>query len=163
MIPADNFLLSDDGTTAAVVFGGVPGWTPIGWEADNRPCVVCKGLGRDIADLVTPCPDCDGTGRHTFDIEAWLCDVYDCAKCIGGVHKRIDTFRVHVIDVLPIVEMSLGDRYPNPAPDRFAYVSRPGALRVVDLREQSDTHSGKAPPAAQPGMWAVLLDVHEEG
>ena len=156
MIPADSFLLSDDGTTALVVFGGVPGWTPIGWEAlFNRPCVVCKGLGRDIADLVTPCPDCID-GRHTFDIEV------EADYFLGPMHHHVlaEVHRVHVLDVMPIIDVP-DTGYPHPKPEQFAYVSKAGSLRVVNCSAQTDTYIGKPPPDAAPGQWLVRLAVHQ--
>ena len=172
MIPADSFLLSDDGTTALVVFGGVPGWTPIGWEAlFNRPCVVCKGLGRDIADLVTPCPDCDGTGRHTFTIEVEctgkLVEVTDNGRfglsCDGGCGKEYPwgtlTFTVHVFDVLPIVDENDAMNGPGIPRRCIIYRSPTEAWFYGDADEGVERIT--LPPDAAPDMFAVSLDVHE--
>lgn len=173
MIPSDSFLL--DGDTALWV---VPDedHLPQHWE---RPCDRCGGttriacpgmsvepktqMGRDAAGLVMgkdycygmhmghPCPDCID-GRHTFEIEAWLCDVYDCAKCIGGGHKRRDTFRVHVIDVLGIHD-AMHPEYPGVielTPERFVLIES------VD----ASSHDITLPPDAAPGKWLVRLAVH---
>jgi len=173
MIPADSFLLSDDGTTALVVFGGVPGWTPIGWEADNRPCVVCKGLGRDIADLVTPCPDCDGTGRHTFTIEVEctgkLVEVTDNGRfglsCDGGCGKEYPwgtlTFTVHVLDVLPIVNEAGSKGIPGRVITHNVMTGLGGTVVRTWLWDGLEAREPiTLPPAAQPGQWLVRLAVH---
>ena len=156
MIPADSFLL--DGDTALWVVPDAD-HLPQHWE---RSCDHCQPTTSRTYPRYHPefCPDCDGTGRHTFDIEAWLCDVYDCAKCIGGVHKRQDTFRVHVIDVLPIVENAAWDGRTLPMICRSTH-DRDYFLRSAPLlggyHEVTDV---TLPPAAAPGMWLVRLAVH---
>jgi len=146
MIPATSFLL--DGDTALWVVPDAD-HLPQHWE---RSCDTCDGDGtvlelRPLANTnYRPCPDCDGTGRHTFDI--------DCDTDEG---PRFD-FRVHVLDVLPIIDVP-DTGYPHPKPEQFAYTSKAGSLRVVDCSAQTDTYISKPPPDAAPGKWLVRLKV----
>jgi hypothetical protein len=78
MIPANHISFNDDGSEAWVVYA-------TGYEADvckllDRPCDTCGGNWQDYMEpldrdgsVVSPCPDCDGTGRHTFTIEVGGC------------------------------------------------------------------------------------------
>ena len=143
MIPASSFVL--DGDTALVVKTPFDPTFP-GVEPLNRPCDTCGGFCRlreNAADPYgRPCPDCDGTGRHTFDIEVDH-DPYD---------GYFDTFRVHVIDVLPIV-----DEYrvlPN-----NTVVQQNGDRWMVDDPE-GERRWITLPPDAAPGKWLVRMAVH---
>ena len=158
MTPADHIRI--DAVTALVVFGDDDNeriFFPAEWVTDlDRPCDTCGGDGalseRTTRSSFLP-RSCDGTGRHTFTVEAWLCDVYDCAKCIGGVHKRRDTLTVHVIDVLPIVAKDIHGE----APDRYVYVLPDGRAWLVETDTETPI---TLPPAAAPGMLLVRLAVH---
>jgi len=94
------------------------------------------------------CCDCDGTGRHTFDI--------DCETPDG---PRFD-LRVHVIDVVPIEAPSQGE---IPATHRSIWLWPSGKARMrhPEIEHDDNWRSITLPPDAKPGMWAVLLDVHE--
>ena len=108
MIPDDQITI--DGDTALVV--GTEWWaTNIMRDAQNRPCDTCvswggrnatfkncrdcdgKGwvYGDDEEDPERHECDCDGTGRHTFELEV--------EGYYYGVHNSARTLRVHVIDV----------------------------------------------------------------
>ena len=149
MIPADSFML--DGDTALVVVECPPDSAPAVWEQADKPCDICGGSGYPNNELPI-CPDCDGTGHHAFDIEV------ECDKWIKGYHCWSEVFRVHVIDVLPIIDVP-DTGYPHPKPEQFAYTSKAGSLRVVDCSAQTDTYISKPPPDAAPGKWLVRLKV----
>jgi hypothetical protein len=107
----------------------------------DRPCDTCDGEGYewdDDDDGSYDCPDCDCTGRHTFDVEvAWQTEV-DAYES--------ETYRVHVVPdmVLPIDGYDDDDRIAG----KWRMWLAPGDVHTVDM-----------PEAAEPGMWAVLLRI----
>jgi len=162
MIPADNFLLSDDGTTALWV-NDAPG--AANTTTLNRPCeTTYDDLQERFGDPYVRCPDCDGTGRHTFNIEV-ECGHFDdpesptisCWNCEAG--KR--TYRVHVIDVLPIVDTTgLHQGEQLPPPDHACAIST-YSPRVFNVGSKAAGWEPiTLPPDAAPGQWLVRLAVH---
>jgi len=142
VISADRIHFNGDGT-AWVVFRSVAVENDP-WSLADRPCDHCGGSGRcDHDDYDIVCPDCDGTGRHTFTVTA---------PDFRGGHE----LRVSVVPrmVLPIVQMGTFD--PD-RPDRFIAMDGRGnaAYHVKGERPIPVT----LPSAAVPGMWAVKLAV----
>jgi hypothetical protein len=117
----------------------------------DRPCGTCGGrvevYRQPYEDGPEMCPDCDGTGRHTFEVIA-------AVPHWGTLH------RVHVEPdmILPIEDLPKSG-YTRTF-ERFAYVSKAGALRVVDHDAKTDTYMGRAPAGTKKGAWAILLAVH---
>lgn len=117
------------------------------FEINDRPCATCGGSrvkpqNHPIAAL---CPDCDGTGRHTFELEVSTPEG-------RGFGEFIDTLRVHVVPgmVLPIVEKDIRGE----PPERYIYVLNDGRAWLVE----GDTETPiTLPPDAAPGMWAIQL------
>ena len=169
MIPADNFLLSDDGTTALWV-NDAPG--AANTTTLNRPCeTTYTDLQERFGDPYVRCPDCDGTGRHTFTIEVEctgkLVEVTDNGRfglsCDGGCGKEYPwgtlTFTVHVFDVLPIVDENDAMNGPGIPRRCIIYRSPTEAWFYGDADEGVERIT--LPPDAAPDMFAVSLDVHE--
>lgn len=164
MIPATSFRL--DGDTALWVQDRPPEYGP---DDDTdfgnvyyRPCDTCHG-GEAwwTAVQANPCPDCDGTGRHTLDIEVpYTHREMGCTRGeveeVGGIWPH-HTFRVHVIDVLPIV----ADVGPVPegihvriTGGGICWLAEPisgGGWRHTEIT---------LPPDAAPGKRVVRLKVH---
>jgi hypothetical protein len=107
------------------------------------------------------CPNCDGTGRHTFTVEVGeherpptlAMERAGEALCDGCTR----TYRVSVVPgmVLPIMDYEQW---------RLAGASLPAITKVM-LRYMLRRANGTCdwitlPPAAAPGMWAVKLEVH---
>ena len=148
MIAADSITI--DGDTALVVVECPPNSAPAVWEQDDKPCDTCNGSGverRPDGEWEPPCPDCDGTGRHTFEIHPndpeWGDEPY-CAGCL----------RVHVLDVLPIVDC---DDVPPPADFNWVEWFDDGE-HLVWWGLAADPIT--LPSAAEPGMWLVRVKVH---
>lgn len=155
MIPADHIAFNDDGTTW-LVFGDDDNermFLPAEWADDlDRPCDTCGGNWQDYLEpldrdgnVVSPCPDCHGTGRHTFDIE-----VADERRPWPEHHK---TYRVSIVPgmVLPIVDRRMQPTTPT-GPVILLGFNGPS------IWTESTGHQPiNLPPAAAPGMWAVLL------
>jgi len=84
MIPADRFRLTDDGHAWWVVTEGlIESWKV---ESPDRPCdsfrPVCNRIGPGFGKPDhRGCPDCNGTGRHTFDVEV---ECWNDCKRFGG-------------------------------------------------------------------------------
>ena len=121
MISQDDILI--DGDTAWLVtdeFISTPGLR-INTNILDRPCD-----NEFTHDDTWDCPDCDNTGRHTFtvDIEG------------EGVRQVGNLLRVHISEVLPIVDEWGRDPFDTP--------------RGITL-----------PPNAAPGKYAVRLAVHD--
>jgi hypothetical protein len=111
VIPADHWHDNSDGTAWAVAekLRDITG----SFVPPDRPCDTCWAGNRPTSDFKwEPCPDCDGTGRHTFTVEVAcgcrtpyglhqpVANIIDC----GGTGKV--THRVSVVPdmVLPIYE-----------------------------------------------------------
>jgi len=164
MIPADNFQLVDDGHAWWVCVGDVQtieGVSEILFDLD-RPCdsfrPVCNRIGPGFGKPDhRGCPDCDGAGWHTFDIEV----AHTYIGGVGGYWLPV-TFRVHVIDVLPIVD--------NEAPEWFARNDHHIGIGRDEWAEYNGRLPGDheprwitdltLPPDAAPGKWLVRLAVH---
>jgi hypothetical protein len=163
VIPADHIAI--DGDTAWVViperFTTHP---PADWTSKDRPCDTCGGCGAvDIPEdeehfnLTEPCPDCDGTGRHTFEIE-----VANPNRPDGWLFPA-RTLRVSVVPgmVLPITEDT--DAVPKHDPHIIQFDGRCGGEPYTEFvpcdGRQTDDPIDHFPPAAEPGMWAVQLRI----
>jgi len=96
MIPADHFHDNGDGTALVVEQpNGLPALTEMCGDDErplDRPCDTCDGWSKVYENDVGPCPDCDGSGRHTFTVEVAAPPPID-----GYVAEP--SLRVHVIDV----------------------------------------------------------------
>lgn len=163
MIPATSFQPSDDGTEAWGVDQTPADSFPASWDQADKPCGTCEGT--TIVDNVVNgpgdvtlrrCPDCDRTGRHTFTIEVgdhWGLEGRQCPSCIR-------TYRVHVLDVLPI-----HDWCPDENPARHicnAYQDERWVMHLeLDNRIVPSEQPVTLPPDAAPGKWAVRLAVHQ--
>ena len=154
MIPTSNITV--DGDTA--LFVDPNGFVTL--DRLNRPnahvldrkCDTCGGTlkvrGLPYEDN---CPDCDGTGRHTFDIKV------DHTPYDG----YFDTLRVHVIDVLPITDVVTHDMTTF-----IEYTSDPerGYWFLWERDAATGHWSTKPimhlPSAVEPGMWLIRLEIH---
>ncbi len=137
---------------------------PRGWPSCDqidmldRPCDLCgkkEGWsGYILADLSPiPCRMCDGTGRHTFDIETkWPAD---CGRGCDFNHFPM-THRVHVVDVLPIVDSAHSHGIPDNCID-MRFGKHPRLVHQPNLPMEAIT----LPPNAAPGDWLVQLAIHE--
>jgi hypothetical protein len=159
MIPADHW--RDNGDDTSWVVTSDPRNLLTGWVDGpiDRPCDTCDGLKqvRDYCSseecddphctLVTlHCPDCDGTGRHTFTIEV---DTGEWSSVVQGMKTR--TLRVSVIPgmALPIYDrLAKGLCIVERADGSFSLFRADGRNAPITL-----------PPAAAPGMRAVKLAV----
>ena len=147
MIPASSIIV--DGDTA---FWVVESDQITSFRIVDRPCD-----NQFTHDDTWDCPDCDGTGRHTFDIE------YEDVDELGRAWK----VPVHVIDVLPII--SPGDQHEG---DHITLTVIGSELAATNLwradidREGEPCHRLEGhvtlPAGAAPGMWLVRLKVHQE-
>lgn len=145
MIPADHITI--DGDTAWLVVASItaPFGEPLPAALD-RPCDTCGGTG-----LVPPkpephpqvpgfCPDCDGTGRHTF---------------------TIGTRRVHVVPGMVVPIMAASDKREDNLTER-CIIMWDDYAELFDPDLNADRWTRIALPiAAQPGMYAVQLEVHQ--
>ena len=190
MISADHFRDNGDGTAWWVLTENdcfiewdIPRWF-------NRPCNLCDGGAFEIDSGFNDgvCPDCNGTGSHTFDVEVecW----HDCKRFGGSVPGWArgsgwdwvpcwcdGTFkialRVSIIPgmILPII------RGACPAPTNSPH--RPAHVHLAEPSDDNQDQSGickedcdlvwdnpwksqnlvTLPPAARPGMWAVKVRI----
>ena len=162
MIDADHWHDCEDGTAWLVTDSNM---AFIDYTGADRPCDGCDGrkwcLGNDTPGMASysACPECDGTGRHTFDIEvAWQTEVdaYDS-----------QTYRV---SVEPGMTLPIRDWHWKPSdgtPQRW--LSENGVtfeqtnLHRYSLRESDGFHITShpsniaLPPAASPGKYAVKV------
>jgi hypothetical protein len=155
MIPADHFLDNGDGTAWIATHGG------LGidlFDSFDRPCDTCDGL--KVIELrpygrgnERRCPDCDGTGRHTFTVEV---------EWVDGQRTPPQRFRVSVVPgmVLPIVDQydETYDGMPSlecrDEGDIFWLYDQ--AYCDAPMNSDVEPIEVTLPPAAAPGMWAVL-------
>jgi hypothetical protein len=182
MIPATSFGPIVDGKAWVICPNEIehdsdPDWLRLAfWHGSDRPCGTCGGkpwwekhwwstphkdwlrtLPDERFDLVaSTCPDCDGTGRHTFDIEvAWQTEVdaYESER-----------LRVSVVPgmVLPIVDCvgAFAEVWENFTPNPAVLWRRGNVYNVGPKLLVGNTLTRIAlPPAAAPGMWAVQVQV----
>ena len=148
MIDVDHWHNCEDGTAWLVTSQTVNGkpYLPLfpnghgyTFESLDRPCDGCDGEGFASNEMVmgVDCPDCDGSGRHVFDLEvAWQTEVdaYEQA------------YRVSVVPgmVLPIVSEV----------DPVFIAREEFPLITIDVT---------LPPAATTGLWAVKVRIIDEG
>jgi hypothetical protein len=176
MVPVDHWRDNGDGTAWAVISSHAAALSAA------LVCEQCGGDGlaleggddhdcRDCVDgCFVECCDCDGTGRHTFQVEAQTCNLR-CDRCGASAslpfgmqcaeHRPemiVEAHRVHVVPgmVLPIKHPTEPRALPNVVlgSDGLAVVHR------ADVR-YGGTEWATLPAAAKPGMWAVLLQLHE--
>ena len=161
MIPASDIAIDGERAWWAV---GDDAWRKIseikngGIVSLNRPCDTCDGDGDEGG--THDCDHCRGSERHTFDIEA-------ANRITEDYGHYIETLRVHVVRVLPIVEptdVSDSD-YPVPpesAPDALFYDPKAKEWFEWTAKERYvDSLKPQLPPAASPGRWAVELAIHQ--
>jgi len=153
MIPSDSIAI--DGDTA---------WwlaTPGQGVADDlqqlrlleRSCDTCGGSGLiDPAVSGDECPDCDGTGQYFFDIEV-------ANRVTENYGHYIDTLRVHVVYVLPLVAVD-GQIEGEPCVDMITNIWFPCWTREDEPAHYLAGHA-PIPSAAKPGDWIVQLAIHE--
>jgi hypothetical protein len=161
VIPADHFLDNGDGT--AWVVGTeeerTPGVYPDGDTA--RSCDTCGGNQRiDLPDYRNAeCPDCDGTGRHTFMIEVERTCPGGGDLCGGDDPHTLMPPRTHRVSVVEGMVLPIVGKWEH-RPNVGSFITRfDGATRLwtdADLYEHL-----RLPPDAKPGMWAVKLQVHQ--
>jgi len=153
MIPASHFLDNGDGTLWLV-------FDPMRlgpWPDFDRPCDRCA---QDFTNMVTrETHDCIN-GRHTFTVEVGTYTpngIPDDPSIAIYCERR----RVSVVPgmVLPIVENAEWDGTTSPI------ICRSTFDRDYFLRLPLPSHNEHItlPPAAKPGMWAVQLQVHQNG
>jgi hypothetical protein len=171
MIPADSWHDNGDGTAWLVddrrFVPNAGAW----WGDLDRPCDTCGGWGELEDDhpvygaaMGADCPDCDGTGRHTFTIEVDNVDTVD--EFIE--HGNCRSYRVAVVTgmVLPIAAMDNegecgfadNEDHVCVAPNRIGGID--GVDHVAYVNGTSDYIT--LPPAAKPGMWAVKVRTQPE-
>ena len=165
MIPADSIIL--DGATALMVTGYVP-------VLEDRPCDHCQPTTSRKYPRHHPdhCPDCDGTGRHTFTVEVEVercsygsmtafreCGIPECwyepCRADGKV-----ALTVHVIDVLPIVS-----DYDESGPFPLIVQDEDLLFYLVTTEDEAAGSDGTPitlPSATEPGQWLVRLAVHDK-
>jgi hypothetical protein len=114
-------------------------------QIPHLPCDNCYGVGEGrnlFADIETECPECDGTGRHTFEIHVE--DLEAAPIYIGP--RMTTTYRVHVVRVLPIVTWYAGGDMPWPC-----FEMEPDVEVVQRWQRPAD---------AEPGKYAVEMETH---
>lgn len=165
VIAADHITFDDD--TAWLVTEGNDNHPPTYWAKFNRPCDTCDGTGFDLADVsrhlvemsngqpareVSRCSGCNGTGRHTFDIEVG----YD-----GIIRPHAHRFRYRVSIVEGMVLPIYGEDAEQYNYGRWIETLDDDAFQFWWDEEQQRHRSDHVtlPSAAKPGMWAVLLRV----
>jgi hypothetical protein len=141
MVPVDHWRDNGDGT-AWVLVSSDPRSTPAGWV-----CPSCGG-GCDADDLHFV--ECDHLSGHAFAVEVgWQTEV-DAYEW--------EAYLAHVVPgmVLPIKHPTEPRIPPNVVlgSDGLAVVHR------ADVR-YGGTEWATLPAAAKPGMWVVLLQLHE--
>lgn len=186
MTPADHWHDNGDGT-AWLVFDdhavrGDRWWDSRRYMSDlGRPCDTCGGFCRlreNAADSYgRPCPDCDGTGRHTFDVEVECsCACHrlhskypglsrdalgQCKRdgsCVGGTL----TYRASIVPgmVLPLVAI---DQH-NTIGHYIVQTQPSGRCWELDNTDFPVKQHGDSditlPAAAAPGIYAVKLRIH---
>jgi hypothetical protein len=159
----------------------------VGAKILDRPCATCDGEGvtepdhHDHPDHGV-CPDCSGTGRHTFEVETYmprtmdsdLMEMYLEAESQFGDdyfwekhgHAKFlrerRTVRVSVVEgmVLPIV----GPNFQRTEVGRYIQLKQRKWWLMTRFERRTAGLTGAGveislPPAAAPGMWAVKLRV----
>ncbi len=155
LIHHDHITITDN--TALLVVSENEAVDAYGPKWANRPCDTCDGCKHLCVDGVNNirCPDCVN-GRHTFTVEV----DYGSGNTYGGRTRGEPwgvEFRVHVIDVLPIVDET----------DVLNGVTVPAHHVIMRYSGEAWAVVGTSPPeritlpsAAEPGMWLVRLAVH---
>jgi len=144
----------------------------IPFAPNHKPSVRCQSGSRPHCTLVARhCPDCDGTGRHTFTIEV-ACEAcgdrhdHPIGNSSGGA-----TFRVSVVPdmVLPIYDHDeLLDGAVSLPRDWAPHIDIMGGEPLLCTRcekysEDWDEDRITLPPAAAPGQYAVKVQLHQIG
>ena len=123
------------------------------WHGSDRPCDTCNGGRIELLEGgpgSIGCPDCHGTGRHTFNIDtAWQTEVDAYTT---------ETLRVHVIQALPVVQI-------DGQPEETACIDTIGNIWLPDITREGDpchylNGHAKTPFAAEPGDWLIELATH---
>lgn len=131
----------------------------------TEPCETCDGSGHatfgNQVRTSEKCPACDGSGRPLFRVDVeHICfhegqrllikEVCDC----GTDNGVIDSFRAHVLDVVPIVDD--GENMPRP------FVLKDGGSGTSLwwlLDDPLNITAITLPPGEHLNKWAVLLEV----
>jgi hypothetical protein len=163
-IPADSFAIDFDGARAWWLVDYPDMIDPNLFDMSDvanfdRPCKQCSGVGHlSPATYATPqnygraCPDCDGIGWFTFEIEVEPRSRIG-AQCVSVTHP---TYRVHVVQVLPIVRP--GEGAGNPAIDCVALPrSRNASVLHIVGEKPVDIN---LPPNRAAGQLVLELAVH---
>ena len=140
----------------------------------DRPCDTCDGHGSfhrvqrgwGKAKQST-CPDCGGSGRHTFEIETGCdCEWNQSDDCLVAQYGcGVDhTHRVHVVPgmVLPVYDME-DDRCPDTPHVCVFHACSAGEPFDQWWYTDADgvTDDITVPAATKPGDWLVQLQVHD--
>jgi len=161
--------------------------------ADHINVKLAKALDRPCDNEFThddtwDCPDCDGTGRHVFELEVQEVEPHRYTERAARVRLarrrehgdalfmvesdgdwytgHFRTLRVHVLDVLPIVAGAC-PQTTNQRQHSHIHFAGYGTAGIcwfdAGLVRDSPWHSENRitlPLAAVPGMWAVRLAIH---
>ena len=139
MIHADHISFNADGTAWLVVAANPAEY---GWAvALDRPCDTCDGTATAPTPEVLPCPDCID-GRHT-----WRLLVHDTER------------PSLLVSVIPGMVLPIYDGHET-RPVGHIWINSDGDAWLHDINE---SYVIALPPAAAPGMWAVKLNVHQQG
>jgi hypothetical protein len=139
---------------------------------EDRPCDTCGGEPDTRVLTATEwfdhCPDCDGTGRHTFTVEAGQCicngDSPPADDCEGVRSLRVSIREEMVLGIYDPTAGCPGPASPHicwSATDRHVDSETNGCWLLVTNTLHDASPAIILPPDAQPGMWAVLLDIHD--
>jgi hypothetical protein len=166
-IPRTDIAIDNETDTAWLVAEGHTSF-------HDRPCDTCRGR-KDFHPTYGDhskcppklcqyfgigCPDCDGTGRHTFTLDV---DTNVGWRGIeDGPPNLPDIFTVHVVQVLPIVEWDTVDLGLPHAVPCMTIDPHGNGLEVTE-RDAHDYFgiNRTLPASAAPGKYAVQLAIHE--
>lgn len=159
--------------THITIKGGMAWWVKSIFDSDfpasrlaelDRPCDMCDPKAWIPRKPDLPCGDCDGTGRHRFEVEVSCFEQHRPDALTICEHEH--THRVSVVPgmVLPIVDV-WGDPDSLPSSGLVVDIGGKSAPWVTDIVNRDErtlrpVTQVTLPPAAKPGMWAVQLKVH---
>jgi len=176
MIPADRIAFSDEGTEAwwvayhpvmlrpGCVGEGHAGVRSFDVRNLDRQCDTCRGSG--AADVVRGicvfmCEVCDGTGRHTFEIEIATGEGWSSVT----QQNKTRTHRVSVVPgmVLPVVELTEDECSSNPHVCVWRGMIDEMGGEPFDhwIYHDGDQETEITLPPDDVGDWAVQLKVHD--
>jgi hypothetical protein len=170
MIPTNRFLSNDDSTAWWVPEQLTNAHGPV-FKLGNQTyttTMLAKRCGEPAChggwwydkddDPQCHCEQCDGTGRHTFEIEVER----PCDTLANALRCDPATQRVHVLDVLPIFD-SCPDEKPANHVCHAYYAGEESGMwwqhRSFDHHDWTERQV-TLPATAALGMWVVWLAVH---